>query len=501
MNKTHSSFDELKARLAEIHYLGRAKALLDWDERTMMPPGGAEARAEQLATLVRVRHEKLASDELGRLLAEVEPFGEELHYDSDEAALIRVTKRDHEKARRVPVELRAAITRAASIAERAWREAKANSDFAHFLPHLERNVYLKLRYVHCFEREDAYDPLIDDYEPGMRTSEIAAVLNDLKEELVPLASRVTERSAEVDDSFLEGSFPVEGQRKIVQRILGSLPMPQDSWRLDETAHPFELALSPTDVRITTRFGEGDLSSIFAALHEYGHGLYENGVDPSLDGTPLATPNSLGLHESQSRMWENLVGRSLPFWRRFHGLLTETFPSELGGNRPEDFHRAVNKVQPSLIRIEADELTYDLHILIRFELERELIDGKLEPRDLPAVWNERVRSYLGIDVPDDAHGVLQDVHWADSNFGYFPTYSLGNVIAAQLWEAAHGALPDLEDQIEAGSFEPLREWLRENVHRHGRKFSAAEVVERATGKPIGVGPYIDYLKAKFSSLYG
>jgi carboxypeptidase Taq len=501
MNGTSSSFDELKARLAEIHYLGRAKALLDWDERTMMPPGGAEARAEQLATLARVQHEKLASEELGRLIAEVEPFGEELHYDTDEAALIRVAKRDHEKARRVPVELRAAIARASSIAEHAWREARARSDFDHFLPHLERNIYLKLRYVHCFEREDEYDPLLDDYEPGMKTADVAQVLSDLKEALVPLVAELSERTAAVDDSVLGRRFPVELQREVVRRMLDALPMPSDSWRLDETTHPFELSMSPTDVRLTTRYEEHGLASIFAGLHEYGHGLYENGVDPALDGTPLAKPTSLGLHESQSRMWENLIGRSVPFWHGFYGLLTEAFPGELEGTGPEDFCRAVNKVQPSLIRIEADELTYDLHILLRFELERELIGGTLEPRDVPAAWNERVRSYLGIAVPDDAHGVLQDVHWADAAFGYFPTYSLGNLIAAQLWEAARAALPDLDDQIAERSFEPLREWLRENVHRHGRKFSAAEVVERATGKPIGVDPYVEYLKSKYDALYG
>ena len=500
MSGRSSSFDELKERLAEIHYLGRAKALLDWDERTVMPPGGAESRAEQVAALVRVQHEKLASEDLGRLIAEVEPFGEELHYDSDEAALIRVAKRDHEKARRVPVELRAAIARASTIVEHAWREARANSDFEHFLPHLERNLYLKLRYVHCFEREDAYDPLLDDYEPGMKVAEIATVLSDLKQALVPLAAEILQRTRGVDDALLTKRFPIERQRDVVRRLLGALPMPDTSWRLDETTHPFETSLSPTDVRLTTRYEDRGLASVFAALHEYGHGLYENGVDPALDGTPLAKPNSLGLHESQSRMWENLIGRSLPFWRHFYGLLAEAFPGELGSAGPEEFCRAVNKVQPSLIRIEADELTYDLHILLRFELERELIDGTVEPRELPVVWNDRVKSYLGIEVPDDAHGVLQDVHWADAAFGYFPAYSLGNVIAGQLWEAIRAALPDLDEQIDRGSFEPLREWLRENVHRHGRKFSAAEVVERATGRPIDVRPYVAYLTDKFASLY-
>jgi carboxypeptidase Taq len=497
-----ASFDTLRAKLAEIHYLGRARALLDWDERTMMPPGGAEARAEQIAALVRVRYEKLADDELGRLIEELEPFGEELHYDSDEAAMIRIARRDHEKACLVPIELRTELARSASIAEKAWREAKASSDFEHFLPHLERNVYLKLRYAHCFEREDAYDPLLDDFEPGMKTDEIAKVLDDVKDALLPLVAEVSPRAASVDDSFLRKRFPADAQRKAIRGLLGELPMPGDSWRLDETTHPFQMSLSPTDVRLTTRYDEQDLeSALFAALHEYGHGLYENGVDPSLDGLPLGKPSSLGLHESQSRMWENLVGRSLPFWRRFSGLFSESFPAELNGIGPDELFGAVNKVEPSLIRIEADELTYDLHILLRFELERELVEGTLEPRDLPGAWNERIHSYLGIDVPDDAHGVLQDVHWAGGDFGYFPTYSLGNVIAAQLWEAVNEALPDLDDQIEQGRFEPLREWLREHVHRHGRKFSAPEVVERATGRPIEVGPYVRYLTSKFRALYG
>jgi carboxypeptidase Taq len=498
----HSKFDELKRRLAEIHYLGRAKALFEWDERTMMPPGGAEARAEQIAALVQVRHERIASDELGRLLDELQPFGEELSYDSDEAALIRVARRDHEKARRVPVELHTEMARAATIAETVWRDAKQQNDFELFLPHLDRNVFLRLRYAHCFEREHAYDPLLDDYEPGMKTSEIAAILADLKEALVPLVEEVAPRATDVDDSFLHRPFPVDGQKALVHRMLRALPMPGESWRLDETMHPFQTSLSPTDIRLTTKYGEEDLpGALYAALHEYGHGLYENGVDPSLDGTALGRPSSLGLHESQSRMWENLVGRSLPFWRCFYGALDESFPGSLNEIGPEGMFKAVNKVLPSLIRIEADELTYDLHILLRFELECELFEGKLEPRDLPAAWNERMQSYLGIEVPDDAHGVLQDVHWADGNFGYFPTYSLGNVIAAQLWEKAREALPDLDSQIEHGDFEPLREWLRENVHRHGRKFSAAEVVERATGRPIEVGPYVRYLTEKFRALYG
>jgi carboxypeptidase Taq len=460
MSRKPSTFDELKARLAEIHHIGRAKAMLEWDERTMMPPGGTEARAEHLAALASVQHEKLSSVELGRLLDEVEPYGEELHYDSDEAALIRVARRDHEKAVRVPVELRAELTRSSSLAEQAWREARAQSDFAHFLPHLERNIFLKLRYVHCFDREDAYDPLLDDFEPGMKTGEIARILEELKVAVVPLVASVGQHADEIDHSALRGHFPIDVQRRVVRSLLDDLPMPPGSWRLDDAVHPFQVSLAATDIRLTTRYDETDLgASIFAALHEYGHGLYENGVDPSLDATPLDRPSSLGLHESQSRTWENLVGRGRPYWRRYFATLADAFPDQLGAINAEAFYRAVNRVKPSLIRVEADELTYDLHVLLRFELERELFDGKLEPRDLPDAWNQRMSDYLGIDVPNDSVGVLQDVHWAAGEFGYFPTYSLGNVIAGQLWQVTRDALPDLDRQIQSGDMEPLREWMQ------------------------------------------
>jgi carboxypeptidase Taq len=309
---------------------------------------------------------------------------------------------------------------------------------------------------------------------------------------------VTGRGAPADDSCLRGNFPVERQRALAKSLLRALPLPPDMWRLDDTAHPFASAFATTDIRITTRYDEHHIaSSIFCALHEFGHGLYENGVGEALARTPLGKPASLGLHESQSRTWENLVGRSLPFWRCFFAHVQSAFPSQFAGVGAEEFHRAVNRVEPSLIRVEADELTYDLHVLLRFELEREIVGGELALEDLPEVWNERMRSYLGVEVPNDADGVLQDVHWAGGSFGYFPTYTLGNVIASQLWEAARAALPALDTQLEHGELAQLREWLREHVHRHGRKLSAQELVQNVTGGPIEVGPYMRYLHDKFA----
>jgi carboxypeptidase Taq len=498
-----ASYTELRERLAEVHDLDRACAVLTWDERTKMPPGGAAARADQLATLVRVKHYRLAADEIGRLLDELGGYEESLAPDSTEASLIRVARRDHEKARRVPPDLEAELARAAATGEHAWREAHARSDFGLLLPHLRRNVDLRLQYVDCFpDVHDPYDVLLDDFEPGMKTTEMERLLGELKDALLPLTGAVLERSRAVDDSFLYDGFDVARQRQVVMAILKRMPIAPGTWRLDDTAHPFATAFSPTDVRITTRYSDGYLSTaVFSALHEMGHGLYESGVNGETTRTPLCRPVSLGMHESQSRTWENLVGRSRAFWRCFLGVVAGTFPERLEGIGPDDFYRAVNKVRASLVRVEADELTYDLHVLVRFELERAMFAGALDLADLPEAWNERVQEYLGIDVPADSMGVLQDVHWAEGLFGYFPTYSLGNIIAGQLWEAAHDALPDLEERIEQGELTPLRDWLREHVHRHGRKLESAEIVQRATGRPIEIGPYVRYLREKYGDIYG
>ena len=496
------AFTELKLRLEKIHDLDRVQAVLEWDQWVMMPRGGAAARVEQVASIERARHERLASAEIGDLLYEVRPYEESLPADSDDASLIRVARLDYEKAMRVPAGLRGQITRAAALAEHAWERARERSNFSLLLPHLEKIVELKRQYIECFDVAQPYDALLDDFEPGMTTAEIARPLAELKERLVPLAAQIAERSDAVDDSCLRGRFSLESQRSLMHAILNTFPMSSDWWRLDSTAHPFATSFATTDIRITTRYSGNDIAvALFSTLHEIGHGLYDNGVDPALERSPLARPASLGLHESQSRMWENMVGRSRPFWRHFFGPVRTAFPNHFGRVDPETFYRAVNKVQPSFIRTEADQVTYDLHIILRFELEQAIFAGDLDLADLPDAWNERFKSLFGLDVPDDARGVLQDVHWAEGAFGYFPTYSFGNLIAGQLWQAAREAMPDLDPQLAQGNLGPLRAWLRENVHRHGRKLTAGQVVERATGRPVEVDPYVDYLTAKFGDLYG
>jgi carboxypeptidase Taq len=501
-----TKLDELRALLGEISDLGRARALLAWDERTQMPAGGAPARAEQLATLARVRHQRLISAELGRLLDEAAAEVEGLPYDSTEASLVRVTRRQWEKARRVPADLRAEMTRAASVSEHAWVGFRERSDFDGLLPHLRRNVELRRRYAECFDGfpgfEHPYDPFLDDFEPGMTTPEVGRFLAELRDGIRPLVAEVSSRGDAVDDSCLHGDFPVDAQERLASEVVVALPLEDRAWRLDSTVHPFATAISLSDIRITTRFDAEYIgAALWAVIHEAGHGMYENGIPRELSRSPLASPASLGFHESQSRMWENWVGRGRPYLEHLHPRLRELFPGRFGSVDVEQLYRAANKIEPSLIRVEADQVTYNLHIALRFELELEIFEGGLDLADLPEAWNARTAEYLGIDVPDDAHGVLQDPHWVAGSFGYFPTYSLGNVIAAQLWDAVTAALPDLDGQIGRGELVPLRDWLREHLHRHGNKFMSRELIERVVGGPMDVQPYLRQLRARAAEIYG
>jgi len=489
---------ELRERLAEIADLNAAGGLLGWDQQTMMPERAAPQRAEQLGTLGKLLHERFTDDAVGRLLEAVRP-----EPDSVDAALVRVTRRDWEKARRVPSELAAELARAGALGHAAWVEARERSDFAAFLPALRRNVELKLRYVECFDGfDDPYDVLLDDYEEGMTSAEVDALFTELRAGLVPLIAAVAERADAVDDAPLHGEFPIERQRELVGRVLRRLGWRADGWRLDEAAHPFALGFGPGDVRLTTRYEPSYVgTALYGAIHEFGHGLYESQVDEALARTPLGEAVSLGVHESQSRLWENVVGRGRPFAGWLHGQLREVFPERFGAVSEEDWFRAINKVQPSLIRVEADEATYGLHIILRFELERAMIAGAVALEDLPEAWNARVRQYLGVEVPDDAHGVLQDVHWSGGDIGYFATYALGNLISAQLWERARVDLPGLDDALAAGDGSSLRAWLGEHVHRYGRTLPPRELVRRATGSAIRVEPFLAYLNAKLGPIYG
>jgi carboxypeptidase Taq len=494
---TPPAFERLRAHLAEVSDLSRAATLMSWDQHVMMPPGGSGARAEALATVSRLAQDRFVRPEIGKLLEELRSFEEGSDYDSFEASLIRVTRRWYEKAARVPPELVGEMRRASALALAAWGPAKQQSDFQQLRPHLEKLVELRHRYVECFEPADeTYDLLLDDYEPLMKTAEVRRIFDELKEELPPLISELAE-AGEVDASFLTGEFDIATQKRVGLEIVDAFGFTPDEWRVHETAHPFMATPGAGDIRLTTNTRPGDLTSLFAMMHEFGHGLYEWGVDRSFARTPLGSGVSYGVHESQSRTWENLVGRSRPFWRWFYPRLQQSFPSQLGPVDEERFYRAVNRVRPSLVRIDADEVTYNLHIILRFELEQELIENRLAVIDLPEAWDACMNQYLGVDVPDDAQGVLQDMHWAGGAFGYFPTYALGNVISVQIWERALEDLGDLDERFERGEFGDLREWLREHLYRLGAKFTPQETVERVTGSRIDAKPYLRYLREKLA----
>jgi carboxypeptidase Taq len=491
------ALEQLKERLGEVNDLGKAMRLLAWDQQTMMPLAGTAHRADHMATLQRLAHELFTDPAVGKLLEELQPLEESLDPDSDDGALIRVTRRDYEKAVNVPASLRAAMTRAAAEARPVWVKAKAESDFPSFLPSLERIVELKLEYVDCVAdgADERYDVLLDDYEPQTTTAEVRTLFDELKPPLVELISELRER--DVDDSFLHGDFPPDRQRVLAHEVIELFGHRPDSWRIDPTEHPFASGPGRDDVRITTNYHPDSLESLFSTMHEYGHGLYSHQQPQHLERLPTGQACSLGIHESQSRLWENLVGRSLPFWRLFYPRLQETYPEQLGGVDLERFHAGIHAVKPGLIRIQADEVTYGMHVMLRFELEQDIVEGRVALRDLPQRWNEKMWEYLGVEVPDDGHGVLQDVHWSGGSIGYFSTYLIGTVASVQIWEAASRDVPELEAQVGRGEFAPLREWLGEHVHALGRKFSPQETLRRATGSSLSAQPYLDYLRRTYA----
>jgi len=494
--------ENLKKLVGEVYDLNAASSVLAWDQQVLMPPGGAEGRAAQLATLSSLAHTKFTSNELGEALDAAQGETDKLDADSDEARLVSVVRREYEKQRKVTAEWVAEYSRATSLAHQTWQKAKAESDFGSFAPKLKEIFQLRRDYADFFKPYDhVYDPLLDDFEPGMKAADVQAIFDDLRTHQVALVQAIAD-AGPPDDSMLHLHYPEADQWAFGEEVVRQFGYDFDRGRQDKSAHPFTTSFGIDDVRITTRFLEDYLpSALFATLHEAGHAMYEQGVKPELARTPLADGSSLAIHESQSRLWENLVGRSWPFWVRFYGRLQEVFPSQLGQVSLDDFYHAVNKVEPSLIRVEADEATYNLHIMLRFELEKALMEDNLPVDDLPTIWNDKMQEYLGITPPDDAKGVLQDVHWSAGLVGYFPTYALGNLVACQWWELIGDAIPDLEKQIEAGQFDELLAWLRTNIHQHGRKFKPTELIERITGEGLSAEPYLRYLRTKFGEIYG
>jgi len=497
------SLVRLKAILAEVTDLSRAAALLEWDQETYMPSGGVAARSDQLSTLLRLSHVRFTADEVGHLLSELEDETSGQPFDSYEASLIRVTRRDYEQERKLPPDLVAEAARASSAARPLWEKARREGDFKIFAPALEKNVELNRQIADALGyAQRPYDALLDRNEPGLTTDQLETIFAELKRAIVPLVADIARHADAVDDRVIYRGFDPAAQLRYALDLVATLGYDLERGRQDISTHPFSTSFGPGDVRITTRVSRDFFNEcLFGSIHESGHAMYNQGIGDDIDRTPLWGGASPGVHESQSRLWENLVGRSHPFWKHFFPSLQKAFPEQLRGVDDEAFFKAVNKSYPSLIRVEADEVTYNLPVLLRFELENEMLEGKLKVKDLPEAWNSRINSYLGINVPNDREGALQDIHWSYVGFGVFPGYTLGNLIGAQLMEKIRTEIKDLDSQIEAGQFTSLLGWLRLNVHRHGRKFTPNELLERATGKPLEAGPWIGYVREKFGSLYG
>jgi len=497
-----SAIEQLREKLNEVSRLGQAAAVLDWDQQCYMPPGGGDARAEQSAVIQKVIHEKFTSDEVGELL---ETSASELNgasLDSDDAALIRITKMDFDRETKVPGALVAEQAKVTSLAHEVWVKARKEKDFKTFQPWLERIVD-NCRQIaeHRGYKDHIYDALLEEFEAGTKTSEVERIFTDLRPSLVDLVQQIKDSPAKVDNSIMSREYPVEKQLEICNDLVKRIGFDFTNGRQDQAAHPFCTNFSNNDVRITTRFDAHWLpGSVFASMHEAGHAMYEQGSPDKFEGTTLSGGTSLGFHESQSRMWENQIGRSRAFIDYYFPVLKEKFPDSLGSVTAEQFYLAANKVAPSMIRVEADEVTYGLHIMLRFELEKLMIEGKVRFSDLPELWNTKMQEYLGITPKDDAEGVLQDVHWSSGILGYFPTYQLGNLISSQLWEKMQAAIPDIYSQIERGDFQAILEWLRSNVHQYGRKYLPGELIMRITGKAVDSGPYMGYLRTKYKDIY-
>ncbi|MFQ5614752.1 MAG: carboxypeptidase M32 [Anaerolineae bacterium] len=493
---------ELKTRLVEINDLESAAALLYWDQSTYMPPGGAVARGRQLATLGRIAHEKFIDPAIGQLLEDLRPYEQSLPYDSDEASLIRVTRRDYEKAVNVPPSFVAEFSRHTTASYEAWTRARPADDFSAVQPYLEKTLDLSRQLADFFPGyERIADPLIDFSDYGMKASTVQDLFAELREGLVPLVRDITAQPP-ADDSCLRQNFPEAEQLAFGLEVIRQMGFDSERGRQDKTHHPFMTKFSLGDVRITTRINEEHLGrALFSTIHEAGHAMYELGIRADFEGTPLAGGTSSGVHESQSRLWENIVGRNRGFWGHFYPKLQAVFPAQLGDVPLDSFYRAINKVERSLIRTDADEVTYNLHVMLRFDFELDLLEGRLAVSDLPQAWRERVKADFGISPPDDRDGVLQDVHWyAGVIGGAFQGYTLGNILSAQFFEAALQAHPQIESEIAGGKFDTLHGWLKENIYQHGRKYTAAELVQQVTGQPMSIEPLLRYLRTKYGELY-
>lgn len=500
MSSTAATWEKLAAELKQIALLKSAVSVLEWEEQTYMPPGGAEHRAAQTGLLAGVAHERATAAVIGELLAELQDTSD---LDDIAAANVRLARRDYERATKLPRRLVEEMQQATSLGQHTWIKARKARDFSQFLPAFEKIVALKREQAQAYDMPGPlYDALLDDYEPEAKSADIEKVFAELRTHLVPLVADIKSAPQQPDRELMTRSYPVAAQRELGRTAAAAIGFSFENGRLDEAAHPFCSGFGPGDCRLTTRYDEHHFpGAFFGTLHEAGHGMYEQGLRPEAWGTPAGDSVSLGIHESQSRMWENFVGRSDAFWQHFFAPVRAAFPETLNNVTREQFVFAVNDVQPTFIRVEADEVTYNLHIMLRFELEQPLIAGDLQPADVPDAWNAAFERDFGLKPSHAAEGCLQDIHWSAGLFGYFPTYALGNMYAAQFFAAAGQELGDLPDQFARGEFAPLLDWLRTHIHQHGRRYSASELVQRVTGHPLSSTALVEYLQTKYRPLYG
>jgi carboxypeptidase Taq len=493
--------EQFKKMITELTDLGRANAIVGWDQQVYMPHGGAEDRGHILATLAGLLHEKFTSDEMGKLLEDLVPLAKQMDPDSDDACLILRTAHDFEKQTKVPTEKVAEMAQVNTMAEVAWEHAREEDNFKLFQTELEKVVELRKEYAGYFQPyEHIYDPLLDDFEPGLKTAEVKEIFGKIRPQQVELLKAIAQKP-EINESFLHVAYPEQDIWDFGVDIVTRFGYDWKRGRQDKSVHPFTTSFGIDDVRITNRFDpKNPFSTLFTTMHEGGHAIYEQGIDHSLARYPIATGASMAIHESQSRMWENIVGRSKSFWKFFFPRLKKAFPAQLDGVNLDQFYRGINKVEPSFIRTESDEATYNMHIMLRLELEIALLEGSLAVKDLPEAWNARMKEYLGVVPPNNRLGVLQDVHWSSGLMGYFPTYALGNLLSAQWWEKILVDIPNIENQFENGKFDELLAWLRLNIHRHGAKFEPQVLVKRVTGSKITPEPYMRYLTKKYSEIY-
>ena len=504
MSRTDDLYLELARLLRDAALLGSCSNVLGWDEQTFMPEGGAQFRSEQLGLIAGLTHERATSPRIGELLSELEAAGDLGDPDGDRAVNVREARRSYNRATKLPRRLVEELSRTTTLAQQAWVKARGDSEFSIFLPWLEKMIGLKREEAQCigFGSGVAYDALLDDYEPGATTADIAKVFAPLRDELVKLVAAIHHSSKRPNIDILTRHYPKTPQMVLSEGASRSIGFDFERGRIDASAHPFCSGFGPGDCRLTTRYNDHHFpSAFFGVLHESGHGIYDQGLPTESFGLGIGQAVSLGIHESQSRLWENFVGRSESFWKYMYPTAQLAFPQALGQVGFDDFHFAINDVRPSFIRVEADEVTYNLHIMLRFEIEQLLVSGELQPVDVPGVWNEKFSQYFGLNVPNDSQGCLQDIHWSGGLLGYFPTYALGNMYAAQFYNAARRDLGDLEEQFAKGQFKPLKAWLNEKIHNHGKRYSARRLVEVVTGESLSHVPLVEHLNRKFGALYG